>query len=40
LNISGFIGLELISIALEDPFGDDPMDFNVKALAEVISKST
>ena len=31
----GFIGLELISIEMDDPFGDDPNDFNVDALARV-----
>jgi len=29
----GFIGLELISIEMDDPFGDDPNDFNVEAMA-------
>lgn len=23
----GFMGLEVIAIALDDPFGDDPIDF-------------
>lgn len=31
----GFIGLELISIEMDDPFGDDPNDFNVEAVARV-----
>jgi predicted membrane chloride channel (bestrophin family) len=34
----GFIGLELISIEMDDPFGDDPNDFNVDALARVTYK--
>ena len=31
----GFIGLELISIEMDDPFGDDPNDFDIDALARV-----
>eukprot|EP00591_Stephanopyxis_turris_P002108 CAMPEP_0195527226 /NCGR_PEP_ID=MMETSP0794_2-20130614/28755_1 /TAXON_ID=515487 /ORGANISM="Stephanopyxis turris, Strain CCMP 815" /LENGTH=420 /DNA_ID=CAMNT_0040658091 /DNA_START=126 /DNA_END=1388 /DNA_ORIENTATION=+ len=30
-----FVGLEFVSIELDDPFGEDPNDFDVKALAEV-----
>jgi predicted membrane chloride channel (bestrophin family) len=29
----GFIGLELSNIEMDDPFGDDPNDFNVEAIA-------
>ena len=29
----GFMGLELVAIELDDPFGDDPNDFNNTALA-------
>lgn len=31
----GFIGLEFVSIELDDPFGDDPNDFDVLGLAKV-----
>lgn len=31
----GFVGLELICIEMDDPYGDDPNDFNVQALTEV-----
>ena len=33
----GFIGIELISIELDDPFGDDPNDLDVMAMAQVCS---
>jgi len=32
----GFIGLELVSIELDDPFGNDANDINVMALVEVV----
>ena len=32
----GFIGLEYISMELDDPFGDDPNDFDVTGLCEVV----
>ena len=32
----GFCGLELISMELDDPFGDDPNDFDVMGLAKVV----
>jgi len=32
----GFLGLEFISIEMDDPYGDDPNDFNVVALANVV----
>ena len=32
----GFIGLEYVAIELDDPFGDDPNDFDVRGLAEVV----
>lgn len=32
----GFIGLEFVSIELDDPFGDDPNDFDVLGLAKVV----
>jgi len=32
----GFIGLELISIEIENPFGTDPNTFSAKALSEVV----
>eukprot|EP00549_Striatella_unipunctata_P015225 CAMPEP_0118679270 /NCGR_PEP_ID=MMETSP0800-20121206/3696_1 /TAXON_ID=210618 ORGANISM="Striatella unipunctata, Strain CCMP2910" /NCGR_SAMPLE_ID=MMETSP0800 /ASSEMBLY_ACC=CAM_ASM_000638 /LENGTH=399 /DNA_ID=CAMNT_0006575249 /DNA_START=1379 /DNA_END=2579 /DNA_ORIENTATION=+ len=32
----GFIGLERVSIELDDPFGDDPNDFDVLGLAQVV----
>ena len=31
----GFIGIELVSIELDDPFGDDPNDLDVMAMAQV-----
>ena len=31
----GFFGLELISIEMDDPYGDDHNDFDVKGLANV-----
>ena len=31
----GFIGLELIAIEIDDPFGQDPNDFDVDGLAQV-----
>ena len=34
----GFIGIELISIELDDPFGDDPNDLDVMAMAQVCSR--
>ena len=34
----GFIGSELICIELEDPFGNDPNDFDVKAMASMLYK--
>jgi len=32
----GFVGLEYVSIELDDPFGDDPNDFDVLGLAQVV----
>jgi putative membrane protein len=32
----GFIGLEFVSIELDDPFGDDPNDLDVLELAKVV----
>lgn len=32
----GFVGLELISIEIDDPFGQDPNDFDVGAMAKVV----
>lgn len=32
----GFIGLEIVSIELDDPFGDDPNDFDVLGFAKVV----
>jgi len=32
----GFIGLELISVEMDDPFGEDPNDFDVHNLAKVV----
>lgn len=32
----GFIGLEYVAIELDDPFGDDPNDFDVRGLSEVV----
>ena len=31
----GFIGMELICVEIDDPFGKDPNDFDVKAIAKV-----
>jgi len=31
----GFIGMELICVEIDDPFGDDPNDFDVDAIAKV-----
>ena len=31
----GFIGMELICVEIDDPFGDDPNDFDVNAMANV-----
>lgn len=32
----GFVGLELISIEIDDPFGQDPNDFDVGAMAKIV----
>jgi len=32
----GFIGIELVSIELDDPFGDDPNDLDVMAMAQAV----
>ena len=32
----GFIGLEYVSIELDDPFGDDPNDFDDYAMAQTV----
>ena len=32
----GFIGLEYVSMELDDPFGDDPNDFNILGMAQVV----
>eukprot|EP00591_Stephanopyxis_turris_P004141 CAMPEP_0195515262 /NCGR_PEP_ID=MMETSP0794_2-20130614/6390_1 /TAXON_ID=515487 /ORGANISM="Stephanopyxis turris, Strain CCMP 815" /LENGTH=481 /DNA_ID=CAMNT_0040643659 /DNA_START=57 /DNA_END=1502 /DNA_ORIENTATION=- len=32
----GFVGLEFVSIELDDPFGDDPNDFDAFGLAKVV----
>jgi len=32
----GFVGLEFVSIEFDDPFGDDPNDFDVLGLARVV----
>jgi predicted membrane chloride channel (bestrophin family) len=32
----GFIGLEYVSIELDDPFGDDPNDFNTLGMAQGV----
>jgi predicted membrane chloride channel (bestrophin family) len=32
----GYIGLEVVSVELDDPFGDDPNDFNNLAMAQVV----
>eukprot|EP00551_Chaetoceros_affinis_P009330 CAMPEP_0203662776 /NCGR_PEP_ID=MMETSP0090-20130426/624_1 /ASSEMBLY_ACC=CAM_ASM_001088 /TAXON_ID=426623 /ORGANISM="Chaetoceros affinis, Strain CCMP159" /LENGTH=742 /DNA_ID=CAMNT_0050525611 /DNA_START=194 /DNA_END=2422 /DNA_ORIENTATION=- len=32
----GFLGLEIISIEMDDPYGTDPNDFNVEFLAERV----
>ena len=31
----GFLGLEFISIFLDDPFGKDPIDFDLLSMTEV-----
>jgi len=31
----GFVGLEYVSMELDDPFGDDPNDFDDLGMAEV-----
>lgn len=36
----GFMGLEMIAIALDDPFGDDPIDFKCLALAHTAFEDT
>lgn len=32
----GFVGLEFVSIELDDPYGDDPNDFDVMGLAKIV----
>jgi len=32
----GFVGLEYVAMELDDPFGDDPNDFDVRGLSEVV----
>lgn len=32
----GFVGLELISIEIDDPFGQDPNDFDVGSMAKIV----
>ena len=32
----GFLGLEYVSIELDDPFGDDPNDFDAKSMAQSV----
>ena len=32
----GFLGLEYVSIELDDPFGDDPNDFNGLGMAQGV----
>jgi predicted membrane chloride channel (bestrophin family) len=32
----GFVGLEYVSIEMDDPFGDDPCDFDVHGLSRVV----
>lgn len=32
----GFIGMEYVSIELDDPFGDDPNDFKTLRMAQII----
>ena len=34
--MKGFVGLEFVSIELDDPFGDDPNDLDVYGLAQVV----
>lgn len=34
----GFMGLEYVSIEMDDPFGDDPCDFDVAGLARVVTE--
>ncbi|CAB9518082.1 Zinc finger, RAN-binding domain containing 2 [Seminavis robusta] len=36
----GFMGLEMIAIALDNPFGDDPIDFKSLALAHTAFEDT
>lgn len=36
--MKAFVGLELVAIELDDPFGDDPNDFDVAGLANVTFK--
>jgi predicted membrane chloride channel (bestrophin family) len=36
----GFIGLELVSIELDDPFGNDPNDFDNMAMAGLVYEDT
>lgn len=38
LILSAFVGLEFVAIELDDPFGDDPNDFDVYGLATVTFK--
>lgn len=32
----GFLGLEYVSIELDDPFGDDPNDFKTLRMAQTV----
>ncbi len=34
--MTAFIGLECVSVELDDPFGDDPNDFDVLGLIQVV----
>jgi len=36
----GFLGLELVAIELDDPFGDDENDFNTLAFARMVFEDT
>ncbi len=36
--MKAFVGLELVAIELDDPFGDDPNDFDVMGLVNVTFK--
>ena len=36
--MTAFVGLELVAIELDDPFGDDDNDFDVLGLATVTFK--